>query len=372
MSVSFESTVLAARTRKHEEELVRTARSIGTPGKGILAADESPGTINSRFAGLQIEETAATRQRYREMLFTTPSIEQAVSGVILHPETLEQRLSSGEAVPAYLQSRGMLVGVKVDLGTRQLPAFLSGTKYSIGLDTLPERAARFYEAGARFAKWRSVLVLSSTGLDAVAVTQVAREQALYASVCQEAGLVPIVEPELLMDGNHSRAETQFAAEKILAAVFKALSDFNVLLEGVLLKPAMVLSGIGCKDDGSLQKRITADAAATVAALRRTVPAAVPAITFLSGGQREEEATLRLNAINTNPSALPWQVTFSFARALQMEAMKVWAGQDANKEKAQKVFHDRVRRNGEAQKGQLKIAWDAVELGESLFIKDYAY
>merc|ERR1712038_482942 len=261
-----------------------------------------------------------------------------ISGVILYEETLYQKYEDGKSYVDQIKECGVIPGIKVDLGTRELP-FFPGEKYTQGLTDLDKRAARYYEAGARFAKWRCVLKIQNNTISETSIKETAWTLARYAAICQNNGLCPIVEPEILMDGDHSLAPCQKMTEKTLAAVYKALADQNVLLEGSLLKPNMVLKGKQNEDPTTFEQ----NALATVTALRRTVPAAVPGITFLSGGQTEEEATMNLNAINSLPGR-PWSCTFSFGRALQASVLKAWMGDSANVKAAQDALLKRGKAN----------------------------
>jgi len=351
---------------KYGEELRATAAFIASPGKGILAADESTGTIGKRLAGINVENTEPNRRAYRELLFTTDGWGEYCSGVILYEETLYQKCTDGTPFVDVIKKAGVIPGIKVDMGTRDLP-FFPGEKYTQGLTDLDKRAAKYYEAGARFCKWRCVLKIQNNTISETSIKETAWTLARYAAICQANGLAPIVEPEILMDGDHSLATCQKMTEKTLAACYKALSDQNVLLEGTLLKPNMVLKGKQCKDATTFED----NAKATVTALRRTVPAAVPAITFLSGGQTEEEATMNLNAINSLPGR-PWSCTFSFGRALQASVLRAWKGEAANVKAAQEALLKRGKANSEANLGKY-TGWAADESAKaSLYEKGYTY
>merc|ERR1719195_2021910 len=351
---------------KYEEELKATASFIGSPGKGMLAADESTGNIGKRLAGINVENTEPNRRAYRELLFTTEGWGEYCSGVILYEETLYQKCADGTPFVDIINKAGVIPGIKVDMGTRDLP-FFPGEKYTQGLTDLDKRAARYYEAGARFAKWRCVLKIQNNTISETSIKETAWTLARYAAICQNNGLVPIVEPEILMDGTHSLATCQKMTEKTLAACYKALSDQNVLLEGSLLKPNMVLKGKECTDKTTFED----NALATVTALRRTVPAAVPGITFLSGGQTEEEATNNLNAIN-KLEGRPWSCTFSFGRALQASVLKAWGGKKENEEAAQKALQMRAKANGEANLGKYSGWAETEESKQTLYQKGYTY
>jgi len=352
---------------KYGDELIATAKAIAAPGKGILAADESTGTIGKRFANINVENNEANRLAYRGLLFKTEGFSEYISGVILYEETLYQKYDDGKTFVQQIQDSGVIAGIKVDLGTRELP-FFPGEKYTQGLTDLDKRCAQYYEAGARFAKWRCVLKIQNNSITETSIKETAWTLARYAAICQNNGLCPIVEPEILMDGDHSLATCQRMTEKTLAAVYKALADQNVLLEGSLLKPNMVLKGKECPDKTTFED----NALATVTALRRTVPPAVPGITFLSGGQTEEEATMNLNAINAVDTIRPWSCTFSFGRALQASVLQSWKGEAANVKAAQDTLMQRAKANSEANLGKY-TGWAATEAAKkSLYQKGYTY
>ncbi|KAJ4971467.1 hypothetical protein NE237_004566 [Protea cynaroides] len=352
---------------KYHDELIANAAYIGTPGKGILAADESTGTIGKRLSSINVENVESNRRALRELLFCTPGALQYLSGVILFEETLYQKTANGKPFVEVLKEAGVLPGIKVDKGTVEL-AGTNGETTTQGLDGLAERCQKYYEAGARFAKWRAVLKIGSTEPSQLAINENANGLARYAIICQANGLVPIVEPEILVDGPHDIGKCADVTERVLAAVYKALNDHHVMLEGTLLKPNMVTPG-------SEAKKVAPEVVAeyTVKALQRTVPVAVPAVVFLSGGQSEEEATLNLNAINKYQGKKPWTLTFSFGRALQQTTLKAWQGKEENIPKAQAAFLKRCKANSEATLGIYK--GDAVEgdaASESLHVKDYKY
>lgn len=326
------------------DELLLTARALVAPGKGILAADESHPTIEKRFAALGIPNTEENRRRYRQMLFTTPGIAEFISGVILFDETIRQKADDGTQIPDLLTQLGIIPGIKVDKGTKPL-AGAPGEKITEGLDGLRERLREYKGLGARFAKWRAVITIGSSIPSAYCLETNAHALARYAALCQEAGLLPIVEPEVLMDGDHTIERCFEVTEATLAAVFRALRDQRVVLEHLLLKPNMVLPGTSCPR----QVSVAEVAEATVRCLLRTVPAAVPGIVFLSGGQPDELATANLNVMNalTAPPR-PWPLSFSFARALQAPALRAWKGEAPNVPAAQKAFHHRARCNSAAR------------------------
>ncbi|GMH09957.1 hypothetical protein Nepgr_011798 [Nepenthes gracilis] len=357
---------MSAYKGKYADELIANAAYIGTPGKGILAADESTGTIGKRLASINVENVESNRRAFRELLFTTPGAFDYLSGVILFEETLHQTTASGKPFVEVLKEGGVLPGIKVDKGTVELPG-TNGETTTQGLDGLAERCQQYYAAGARFAKWRAVLKIGPNEPSQLAINENANGLARYAIICQDNGLVPIVEPEILVDGPHNIDRCADVTERVLAACYKALNDHHVLLEGTLLKPNMVTPG-------SEQEKAPPEAVAeyTVRALQRTVPAAVPAIVFLSGGQSEEEATLNLNAMNKLQTKMPWTVTFSFGRALQQSTLKAWAGEEENIPKAQAVFLARCKANSEATLGEYKGGSAVEGATESLHVKDYNY
>ena len=334
-------------------ELLSTIDAMVVPGKGILAADESTPTIGKRFATINTESTEASRQAYRELLFTTPDAEKHINGVILFEETLGQSTQSGTPFPELLASKGMVPGIKVDKGVRSLP-FSDGEKYTQGLDGLGDRLQTYKAQGARFAKWRAVINISDVFPTRAAIVANAEGLANYAAICQANGIVPIVEPELLMDGMHTQERCREATEAVLQAVFETLYAHNVFLEGIILKPSMVISGSTCK----AQADVTTVAEETLKILRRTVPAAVPSINFLSGGQADEVATAHLNAMNASDTEKPWTLSFSYGRALQAATLKAWAGKVENVPAAQQAFYKRARLNGLACLGKYDAAMES--------------
>merc|ERR1712154_130800 len=348
------------------EEMMKTAKFIATRGKGILAADESTGTIGKRLKMINVPNEGPNRQRYRELLFTTPKLGDYISGAILFEETLYQSSKDGTKFVDILNKQGVIPGIKVDKGTRDLQGF-PGEKWTQGLTDLDLRAAKYYEAGARFCKWRAVLVINNGYISETAIKENAWGLARYAAICQSKGLVPIVEPEILMDGTHSLKVNQYWTEKVIAACYKALSDNNVILEATLLKPNMCLPGKQNKDKRSMKD----NAVATVTALKRSVPSAVPGIMFLSGGQSEEEATMNLNEIN-KVGDLPWSASFSYGRALQQSCLKAWMGKKENVKAAQDALIVRAKANSEAQLG--KYSGDAAteDSKKTLYEKGYTY
>jgi fructose-bisphosphate aldolase, class I len=326
------------------DELAATATALVAPGKGILAADESSGTIAKRFKSIQVESTTERRRAYRELLFTTEGAAEFISGVILYDETLRQQAADGRSLAEVLSGQGIICGIKVDAGTTGLAGF-PGEKITEGLDGLAGRLATYRELQARFTKWRAVITIGEHLPTAGCIRANAEALARFAALSQEAGLVPIVEPEVLMDGDHSIERCDQVTRDTLAAVFAALWRHRVRLDGMLLKPNMVLSG----SDAAAQAGVTQVAEATVACLRDHVPASVPGIVFLSGGQSDTAATAHLNAMNRLGDA-PWQLSFSYGRALQAPALKAWKGEAANGPAAQRAFHHRARLNGAARSG----------------------
>ena len=333
-------------------DLEKTLQELTASGKGVLAADESTGTIEKRFKSVNVPCTEETRRAYREMLFATPGLGEYISGVILFEETLRQRTTAGAPLPRLLAGQGIVPGIKVDKGTVDLPGF-PGEKVTQGLDGLPERLADYRKAGARFAKWRAVLAVGAGIPTAPAIAANAHALARYAAICQEQALVPIVEPEVLMDGDHDLPTCARVTEEVLHAVFHALHQQRVTLELMLLKPNMVLPGLGCPQQVAPEEV----AAATLTCLRRAVPAAVPSINFLSGGQKDETATANLNAMNARPGKVPWQLSFSFARALQAPALKAWRGEATNRVAGQQALLRRARLNSAARQGTYAAAME---------------
>jgi fructose-bisphosphate aldolase class I len=327
------------------QQLERTARELVPGGKGILAADESTGTITKRFDAVDIESTEENRRAYREMLFTTPSIGEYLSGVILFDETIRQKASDGTPLPEVIERQGIIPGIKVDKSTVALP-LSPEEKYTQGLDGLRDHLEEYGEMGARFTKWRAVITIGD-GIPTVnCIESNARALALFAAFSQEAGLVPRVEPEVLIDGDHSIERSDEVNEWTLRSTFNALYEQGVHLEGTLLKPNMVISG----KDAPQQASVEEVARYTIQCMLRSVPAAVPGIVFLSGGQSDVSATEHLNAMNAMYDNLPWEISFSWARALQGKPMEIWGGDPSNVEEAQKVFYHRAKMASAARYG----------------------
>jgi fructose-bisphosphate aldolase, class I len=317
-------------------ELARIAQALVAPGKGILAADESTGTIEKRFKSINLANTEESRRAYRELLFTARGAGQYISGVILYDETLRQKAKDGTPFPTVLQKEGTVAGIKVDTGAKAL-AGCPGEKVTEGLDGLRERLAEYHQLGARFAKWRAVITIGPGIPSTCCLDANAHALARYAALSQEAGLVPIVEPEVLMDGDHTIERCEEVTEATQQRVFTELRAQRVVLEHMLLKPNMVVSGKDCRQQADVEQV----ALATVRCLRRSVPAAVPGVVFLSGGQSPEEATVHLNAMNALGNH-PWPLSFSYGRALQDAALKAWRGETANVASAQKAYLHRAK------------------------------
>ncbi len=332
-------------------ELETNAAAMVAPGKGILAADESTGTIKKRFDKIGLESSCESRRSYRELLFTAPDAEKYLSGVILYDETLRQQAADGRPFAVVLASRGILPGIKVDAGAKPMAGF-PGETVTEGLDGLRERLVEYRALGARFAKWRAVIDVGAGIPTAAALEANAHALARYAALCQETSIVPIVEPEVLMDGDHSIERCEAATDAALESVFDALFRHRVRLEGMVLKPNMVIAGKKCPHQATAQQ--VADA--TLRCLRRRVPSAVPGIAFLSGGQSEAEATMHLSLMN-RVAQLPWQLSFSYGRALQQSTLDAWRGLPANVAAAQRVFLRRARLNGLARDGRYEAAME---------------
>jgi len=329
----------------NQHQLAETAQALVAPGRGILAADESSSTIAKRFAAIGVESTAESRRDYRELLFrATNAMQKYVSGVILYDETIRQKAIDGTPLVTLIEKAGSIPGIKVDLGAKPLPGF-SGETITEGLDGLAGRLKDYYELGARFAKWRAVIDIADGIPTRSAILANAEALARYAALCQQANIVPIVEPEVLMDGNHSLERCYEVSEATLRAVFTALYDLRVFLEGIILKPNMVVPGLKSGHPAHPEEV----AAATVRLFKNAVPVAVPGIAFLSGGQSDFDATANLDAIAR--AAPPWPVTFSYGRALQAAPQKAWSGKAANVAAAQAAFTHRARMNSLAALGQ---------------------
>jgi fructose-bisphosphate aldolase, class I len=326
------------------EQLESTALALVAEGKGILAADESDRTIKKRFESIGLESTEENRRAYRELFFTTEGVEDYISGVIMFDETIRQSASDGTPFPELLESKGVIPGIKVDLGAKPL-ALTDGETITEGLDGLRARLEEYRGLGARFAKWRATYSISADKPSEYCVWTNAHALARYAALCQEADIVPIVEPEVLQDGDHTIEQSSKATGRVLQAVFTELHDQRVEYRGMLLKPNMVLSGYDASDRASVEEV----AEATVVCFSKHVPAAVPGIVFLSGGQSDEDATAHLNAMNAR-GPHPWQLSFSYGRALQAPALKTWGGKPENVTTAQRAYYHRAKMNSAARTG----------------------
>ena len=332
-------------------ELAKVAQAMVAPGRGILAADESTGTIGKRFQGIQVENNEEHRRAYRDMLFTAKALGEHISGVILYDETLRQKSADGTPFPVLLQRQGVIPGIKVDAGAKDM-ALCPGETVTEGLDGLAKRCAEYVQLGAKFAKWRAVITIGAQIPSEACIEANAHALARYGAICQQAGLVPIIEPEVLMDGTHDIDRCEAVTEATLRSVFAALANQRVRLEEMVLKPSMVISGKDCPKQASVSEV----AARTLAVLKRSVPAAVPGIAFLSGGQSDELASAHLDAMNRLGGG-PWALTFSYGRALQQPSLKAWKGAPANVPAAQAALLHRARMNGLAALGQYQAAME---------------
>lgn len=332
------------------ETLESIAQAMVAPGKGILAADESSGTIKKRFDGINVESTADTRRDYREMLFRTDeAMQKYISGVILYDETIRQKAKDGTPLVDLVKKAGAIPGIKVDAGAKDMPGF-PGEKITEGLDGLGERLAEYYDLGARFAKWRAVIDIADGIPTRTCLEANGEALARYAALCQQAKIVPIVEPEVLMDGGHDIDRCFDVTEETLRILFDRLGAHRVNLEGTILKPNMVISGKKCGKQAGVEEV----AEKTIACFKRTVPVAIPGIVFLSGGQSDEDATAHLNAMNAI-GGFPWKMSFSYGRALQAAPLKAWSGKPENVPAGQKAFLHRAKMNGLAALGDWKSA-----------------
>jgi fructose-bisphosphate aldolase class I len=339
--------------RMNVQQLKETAQALVANDKGLLAMDESNPTCNKRFAALGIPQTVEARRAYRELIVTTPRLGERIGGAILYEETIHQQKSDGTPFIKVLIDAGIIPGIKVDEGAKDLAGH-PGEKVTEGLDGLRGRLAEYAKIGARFAKWRAVIIIGDGIPSWGAIDANAHALARYAALCQEAGLVPVVEPEVLMDGDHTLEQCYKVTDEVLRTVFSQLFAQRVLLEGMILKPNMVLSGLAC----ARQETVDEVADATVNCFLRAVPAAVPAIAFLSGGQSPELASARLNAMNLRfKSRLPWAVAFSFSRAIQQPALEIWKGRDSNVSAAQQALYHRALCNQAARRGEYDAAME---------------
>ena len=337
----------------NSQTLKDTAQALVADDKGLLAMDESTPTCNKRYAGLGIPQTVVARRAYRELIVTTPGLGECIGGAILYDETIRQQKSDGTPFVKVLIDAGIIPGIKVDAGAKELAAH-PGEKVTEGLDGLRDRLAEYVRMGARFAKWRAVITIGDGIPSWGCIYANAHALARYAALCQEAGLVPVVEPEVLMDGEHTLDQCCEVTDNVLRTVFSELFAQRIMLEGMILKPNMVVPGLACPT----QQTVEEVADATVNCLLRAVPAAVPAIAFLSGGQSAELASARLNAMNVRfESRLPWALAFSFARAIQQPALELWKGQEANVLAAQQALVHRARCNQAARRGEYSAAME---------------
>ncbi len=325
--------------------LSKTAAAMVAKGKGVLAADESSGTCEKRFKSVNVESTEENRRAYRNLLFSTPGVEQFLSGVILFDETARQKANDGSPIPEYLAGKGIIPGIKVDKGTIDLP-FTDAEKVTEGLDGLDKRLQEYFKMGCRFAKWRAVITIGDNMPSHACIYANAHMLARYAAACQAASIVPMIEPEVLLDGSHSAERSEEVHEATLRATYAAIAAYNVSVEHLILKTSMVVSG----KDNPRQAGVDEVAERTVRVLKRTVPAAQPGIVFLSGGQSDESATAHLSAMAATKN-LPWPLTFSYSRALQNPALNTWRGQASNVAAAQKAFHHRAHMNSLACQGK---------------------
>ncbi|MBI3035260.1 fructose-bisphosphate aldolase class I [Candidatus Woesearchaeota archaeon] len=336
-------------------ELKQTIKEMVAVGKGILAADESVKTATKRLASINVESTEETRRQYRNLMLTSPEIEKYICGVILFEETLSQKSDSGILFPKLLAQRGIVPGIKVDEGLAEFEGSIE--QYTKGLDGLGERLEKYKEYGCRFAKWRAVYSISETTPTEMAIRRNAQDLAKYAKTCQEHGVVPIVEPEVLIDGAHSIDACHKATEKVLREVFSALKRENVMIDCAILKPSMVISG----KEANNRAGVDEVAKRTIKVLKANVPPELPSINFLSGGQTPQEATAHLNRMHTLNESLPWYVSFSYARALQDPALKAWQGKDENIRAAQQAFLKRAKLNSLAAMGKYKEEMENMDL-----------
>jgi len=363
-AVARRNARLVVKAGAYDEELIATANTIASAGRGILAMDESNGTCGKRLDSIGVENTEDNRRAYRELLVTTPGLGEYISGAIMFEETLYQSSKGGKTFVDCLKEQNIVPGIKVDKGLVPM-ANSNGESWCQGLDGLAERCAEYYKQGARFAKWRSVVNIAAGPTDK-ALVDCAYGLARYAAIAQDNGLVPIVEPEILLDGEHDIDTTLEVASKTWAQTFKFLADQDVLFEGILLKPSMVTPG--ADNPNKVAPEVVADY--TLKMLNRRVPPAVPGIMFLSGGQSELESTLNLNAMNQTPN--PWHVSFSYARALQNTVLKTWQGQEANVEAAQAALIGRAKANSLAQLGKYTADGEDASAAEGMYEKGYTY
>jgi len=363
------SSPLSMSLEKYADELKETATTLTRPGYGLLACDESTGTVGTRLEGIGMENTHENRRDWRELLFTAPDLNKYISGAILFEETLYQDNKAGTPFVDVLNENGIVPGIKVDTGLKPLIGGAEGETWCSGLDGLYDKCALHYAKGARFAKWRTALridVEKGCPTD-MAIDEAAHGLSRYARICQEAGLVPIVEPEILIDGTHDIGTTARVQEKVVSVVYQKLRECGVLLEGTLLKPSMTVNGVDCPNRATPEEV----AKLTVQTLERSVPASMPGVTFLSGGLSEEDSSIFLNEINAISRKGPWALTFSFSRAMQSSAIKAWCGKEENVKEAQSLLVARAQANSEASKGEYTPGSQPSNC-ESLYVKNYVY
>merc|ERR1719163_985285 len=361
--------MVQATGRQHfKAELIDTAKKITASGKGILAADESTGTIAQRFAGINVENIEDNRRAYRELLFTAPEVHNHISGVIMFEETLDQATKDGKNFVELLSSRGIISGIKVDKGAVDIGG-TDGEKATQGLDGLAGRCKAFYDKGCRFAKWRAILKIGDGMPSELAINETAHTLSRYGGICQDNGLVPIIEPEIMIDGSHDIDRCAAVSEHVFSVVMKAMIDHKLIIEGTLLKPNMVTPGSECNQKKSAEEI----AWYTVRTLSRSIVPALPGVCFLSGGQSEEEASLNLNAMNKiTEIARPWALTFSYGRALQKSVLAAWSGKAENVEAAQKALLERASANGAAAKGEYQGGAGGAAAAEGMHVANYSY
>jgi len=363
------TSALSMSLEKYSDELIATATAMVAPGKGLLACDESTGTVGTRLESIGLENNEENRRTWRQLLFDTPNIGDCISGAILFEETLYQDSNEGTPFVEVLNKAGIIPGIKVDTGLKPLCGGGDTETWCSGLDGLYEKCCAHYEQGARFAKWRTALRIDlAKGFPTdYAIDEAAHGLSRYARICQEAGLVPIVEPEILIDGDHDIYSTARIQERVITTVYKKLAECGVMLEGTLLKPSMTVCGVDCEDKPAVEEI----ARLTVQTFTRSIPAAVPGVTFLSGGISEEDSSIYLNEINKIDRVGPWALTFSFSRALQSSCLKVWDGKPENVKAAQDQLFARAKANSEASSGSYKPG-SQPSMQESLYVKNYVY
>lgn len=362
-------TALSMSLEKYSDELKATATAMVAEGKGLLACDESTGTVGARLESIGLENNEDNRREWRQLLFTTPKIGECISGAILFEETLYQDSTEGKPFVDVLNEAGIIPGIKVDTGLKPLCGGGEGETWCSGLDGLYDKCVLHYAKGARFAKWRTALRIDTDkGFPTdYAIDEAAHGLSRYARICQETGLVPIVEPEILIDGVHDIQTTAKVQERVITTVYKKLQECGVMLEGTLLKPSMTVCGVECEDKPSVEEI----GALTVRTLSRSIPSAMPGVTFLSGGISEEDSSIYLNEINKIDRVAPFRLTFSFSRALQSSCLKTWDGKKENLKAAQDQLYARAKANSEASKGEY-VPGSQPSMQESLYVKNYVY